>query len=94
MSDEVPLSGGNVSAVVVRVGQTVRKPWTPATPSVDHLLAYLAESGFDGSPEPLGRDAQGRHVLEYIPGDTATTSPPWTWTACFAWVRLFGGYTT
>ena len=45
MAEEVPLSGGNVSDDVVRVAATVRKHWTPAAPSVNHLLEYLAERG-------------------------------------------------
>jgi hypothetical protein len=73
--DDVPLSGGHVSAGVVLVGDTVRKPATSATPSVDHLLAYLTERGFEGAPQPLGRDDQGRRVLEYVAGDVAHDLP-------------------
>jgi Ser/Thr protein kinase RdoA (MazF antagonist) len=60
------LAGGNVAAAVVRVGDTVRKPVTPATPAVEALLRHL--DGFPGAPRHLGRDDQGRQVLEYIPG--------------------------
>ncbi|MFL6121507.1 phosphotransferase enzyme family protein [Actinophytocola sp.] len=60
------LPGGNVAAAVVRVGDTVRKPVTPATPAVEALLDHLA--GFPGAPRHLGRDEQGRQVLEYVPG--------------------------
>ncbi|TDV48943.1 phosphotransferase [Actinophytocola oryzae] len=60
------LTGGNVAAAVVRVGDTVRKPVTPATPAVEALLNHL--DGFPGAPRHLGRDDQGRQVLEYIPG--------------------------
>jgi hypothetical protein len=73
--DDVPLTGGHVSAGVVRVGDTVRKPTTSATPSVDHLLSYLAERGFEGSPRPLGRDDRGRQVLEYVAGELAHDLP-------------------
>jgi Ser/Thr protein kinase RdoA (MazF antagonist) len=52
--------------VVVLVGDTVRKPVTPATPAVEALLAHL--DGFPGAPRHFGRDDQGRQVLEYIPG--------------------------
>jgi Phosphotransferase enzyme family len=75
MAQEEPLRGGNVSGDVVRVGSTVRKPWTPATPAVDHLLTHLAERGFDGSPRAWGRDDQGRQVLEYVPGALAHDLP-------------------
>jgi Ser/Thr protein kinase RdoA (MazF antagonist) len=73
---EHPLTGGNVAAAVVRVGATVRKPATPATPAVEALLAHLAAVGFPGAPRTLGRDASGRHVLEYVPGRMADTLPP------------------
>lgn len=65
---EQPLAG-NVTAGVVRVGDTVRRPVGPWTDAVDALLLHLHRVGFDGAPRPLGRDAQGRQVLEYVPGD-------------------------
>ncbi|GAA1601683.1 phosphotransferase [Catellatospora bangladeshensis] len=60
---------GNVTTGVVRVGDTVRRPAGPWTASVDALLAHLHEVGFTGAPRPLGRDEQGRQVLEYVPGE-------------------------
>jgi Ser/Thr protein kinase RdoA (MazF antagonist) len=68
---EQELPGGNVAGRVVRVGQTVRKPATPATPAVHALLQHLEAVGFDGAPRALGLDAAGRQVLEYIPGELA-----------------------
>jgi len=65
---EVPLAGGNVSAGVVRVGDTVRRPAGPWTPAVHELLRYLRSAGFDAAPEPLGLDERGREVLRYVPG--------------------------
>jgi hypothetical protein len=65
---EVPLHGGNVSAGVVRVGDTVRRPAGPHTPAVQALLEHLHAVGFEGAPRPLGLDEQGREVLEYLPG--------------------------
>jgi Ser/Thr protein kinase RdoA (MazF antagonist) len=72
------LTGGNVSGEVVRVGSTVRKPVTSATPAIEALLDYLAGAGFDGSPRSLGRDEAQRHVLEYIPGVMADSVAPMT----------------
>jgi hypothetical protein len=70
------LGGGNVADSVVRVGATVRKPATPATPAIEALLRHLHAAGFAGAPCTLGRDERGRHVLEYIPGRLADTMPP------------------
>lgn len=66
---EVPLSGGNVAAAVVRVGDTVRKPGGPWTPAVHALLVHLDEVGFPGAPRSLGVDERGRHVLEWVEGE-------------------------
>jgi len=60
------LAGGNVAEGVVRVGDTVRKPATAATPAVEALLRHL--DGFAGAPRTFGRDERGRQVLEYVPG--------------------------
>jgi len=76
-SEEI-LTGGNVAAQVVRVGSTVRKPATAQTAGVEAVLAHLAETGFEGAPRTLGRDDQGRHILEYVPGTLALTQPPFT----------------
>ncbi|WP_422756124.1 aminoglycoside phosphotransferase family protein [Micromonospora sp. WMMD708] len=65
---EEPLPG-NVTTGVVRVGDTVRRPVGPWTDAVDALLTHLHAVGFDGAPRPLGRDGQGRQVLEYVPGE-------------------------
>jgi hypothetical protein len=70
------LTGGNVSAGVVRVGDTVHKPAGPHTAAVEAFLSYLNAAGFSGAPTTLGRDEQGRHVLEYIRGEMAYDLPP------------------
>lgn len=75
---EEPLSGGNVSDSVVRVGETVRKPATAATPGIDAFLSHLNAAGFDGAPKAMGVDGQGRHVVEFIPGKLAHDLPPMT----------------
>ncbi len=68
---EIPLSGGNVSSGVVRIGDTVRRPAGPWTPAVHALLGYLHAAGFGGAPRPLGLDELGREVLTFIPGTIA-----------------------
>jgi aminoglycoside phosphotransferase (APT) family kinase protein len=67
--DEIPLTGGNASAGVVRVGDTVRRPAGPWTPAVHALLEHLRSVGYPGSPRPLGMDERGREVLEFMPGE-------------------------
>lgn len=68
MSEEEPLTGGNVSAGVVRIGDTVRRPAGPHTPAVHAFLEHLHEVGFEGAPRPLGLDERGREVLTWVPG--------------------------
>ena len=68
---EEPLTGGNVSRAVVRVGDTVRRPAGPWTPAVHALLAHLHSAGLTGAPGPLGIDERGREVLTFIPGTPA-----------------------
>jgi len=67
---EEALTGGNASASVVRVGDTVRKPWLPTTELTVRYMEALRSRGID-LPEPGDRDDQGRLVLEYVPGRLA-----------------------
>ncbi|MDX3549678.1 phosphotransferase enzyme family protein [Streptomyces europaeiscabiei] len=55
---------------VVRIGDTVRRPVQPWTPSVHALLRHLEEVGFAYAPRPLGVDGEGREVLTFIKGDS------------------------
>lgn len=73
---EEPLSGGNATAEVVRVDSTVRKPWRTSTPSVHRFMAHLREQGLPDVPEPLGRDADGRQVMEFISGCSVPLDRP------------------
>lgn len=65
---EQALAGGWLTAGVVRVGDTVRRPTGPHTPAVHALLRHLEAVGFDGAPRLLGSDENGREVLTYVPG--------------------------
>ncbi|MFD2762627.1 phosphotransferase [Micromonospora eburnea] len=71
-TEEIPLTGGNVTAGVVRVGDTVRRRAGPWTPAVHALLEHLWSVGFRGAPRPLGIDGEGREVLTYAAGEV-----PW-----------------
>ena len=66
-------SGGGLTEVV-RVGETVRRTAGYWTPTVQALLGHLHQVGFAGAPRPLGRDAEGREVLEFVAGGEATHS--------------------
>lgn len=72
---EHDLAGGNASGAVVRIGDTVRKPWTAATPSVVSFIEAVRSRGVD-APAPMGRDAMGRQVQEFVPGPLAIDSAP------------------
>lgn len=74
--EEVPLTGGTLHAVV-RVGDTVRRPAGPWTPTIHALLRHIRDRGFDLAPEPLGYDDCGREIVSYIPGTTVGWSLPW-----------------
>ena len=49
-----PLPGGTANrGLVVRVGDTVRRPTAPCWPATHALLAHLSRVGFDGAPRVL-----------------------------------------
>jgi hypothetical protein len=69
---EVFLPGGFTNAGLVRrVGDSVRRPWRPASPAARALLDHLADVGFEGAPRFLGIDGRGREMLSFIPGEAA-----------------------
>lgn len=70
MDEELHLAGGNASGAVVRVGSTVRKPWTESSKSVHAFMEAVRAQGVD-VPAPLGRDEHGRQVIEFVPGQLA-----------------------
>jgi len=72
---EEALTGGNASKAVIRVGETVRKPWLATTEHVVSYMRALRAKGID-VPRHLGRDEQGRQVLEYVPGSLAMSNDP------------------
>jgi len=96
---EDSLHGGGDTSVVVRVGDTVRRPRGHWTPAVHLLLAHLESVGFSDVPTILGIDDRGREVLSLVSGevgllDPGCLLPPWfrTAEACGAigdWLRRF-----
>jgi phosphotransferase family enzyme len=79
---ETRLLGGTANrGLVVRVGDTVRRPLRPSSPAVHALLDHLQEVGFNASPAFLGVDSQEREVLTYVPGETVQAPyPSWSMT--------------
>ncbi|MCB5273717.1 hypothetical protein BJG92_01241 [Arthrobacter sp. SO5] len=69
------LSGGNASESVVRIGNTVRKPWLENSAAVQKYLKALQAAGLD-VPKPLGKDHAGRYVTEYVEGVSALDQLP------------------
>ena len=67
---EQRLGGGRSTKGVVRIGETVRRPAGPWTPTIHAFLRHLRASGFTAAPEVLGFDDQGREILSYVPGET------------------------
>ena len=65
---EVPLSGARLTADVMRVGDTVRRPTGPHSPFVHRLLRPLEAVGFEAAPRLLGVDERGREMLSFIDG--------------------------
>lgn len=70
--DEVLLRAGSL---VVRVGNSVRRPAQPWTASVARLLRHLQKAGYDAAPRSLGIDELGREVVTYLPSE-----PTWPYT--------------
>jgi Ser/Thr protein kinase RdoA (MazF antagonist) len=71
---ETPLPGGIRHGQTVRVGDTVRKPAGPWTPTIHALLKHLSARGFP-VPQPLGIDEKRREILSFIDGRASH----WPW---------------
>jgi Phosphotransferase enzyme family len=74
-ADVEPMPAGDVTDGVVRVGGTIRRPHQPQSYAVACYLDWLEGAGFEGSPRYLGRDAEGRDVLTFLPGGCAGAVP-------------------
>lgn len=72
--EESLLAGGNASGRIVRIGETVRKPWCEGALGVLEYMRILRQAGID-VPEPLGQDAQGRMVTRFVDGVLAVDLP-------------------
>ncbi|MEV0674902.1 aminoglycoside phosphotransferase family protein [Actinosynnema sp. NPDC050436] len=68
--EEEPLTGGNDTEEVVRVGDTVRRSRGPRADFAAEVLRHLEAVGYPHAPRYLGTDDAGRDVLTYLPGRT------------------------
>ncbi len=75
---EQRLPGGMTD--VVRRGDTVVRAAGPWTETIHALLRHLRSRGVTWVPEPVGRDADGREVLSFLPGEVPGYPLP-----AFAW---------
>ncbi|MDQ2678642.1 MAG: phosphotransferase [Actinomycetota bacterium] len=78
--DEQVLHGGVGNAgAVVRVGAHVLRPTSPHSPAIHALLRHCHDVGFDGVPELIGTDPDGRERLVFVPGDVPVPPfPRWS----------------
>src|SRR5262245_4701692 len=76
-----PLPGGTANrGLVIRVGDTVRRPTAPCRRATHALLGHLAAVGFDGAPRVLAVNPatetltyiDGRAAVPPVPADTLT----------------------
>ena len=79
---EEQLQGGIANVgLVVRSGDDVLRPATSFTSSSHALLAGVRRAGFDGAPEPVGVDGDGRERLRFVEGNVAVPPyPQWAQT--------------
>ncbi|MET7353374.1 phosphotransferase family protein [Streptomyces mirabilis] len=75
--EAVVLTGGRITAGIVRVGETVRRPATPASRFVADLLVLLEHGGFDGAPRYLRREGT-TDVLSYLSGEVPARFRTWS----------------
>ncbi|WP_194899835.1 phosphotransferase enzyme family protein [Catenulispora pinisilvae] len=62
-----PMAGG--VNTVLRIGDRVHRPAGQWSPAVHALLEHLAAKGFAGAPRAHGFDAEGREILDFLPGE-------------------------
>jgi hypothetical protein len=74
--EEHPLAGGIANAgQVVRAGPHVLRPGSPHSTSIHAFLRAVRAAGFEGVPEPVGIEDDGRERLVFVEGDVPV--PPY-----------------
>ncbi len=69
---EISLYGGRTTSGVVKIGNTVHRPFRGDRSFQHACLQHLSIPGFNGTPRLIGLDEQGREVLSYLDGDVPT----------------------
>jgi aminoglycoside phosphotransferase (APT) family kinase protein len=67
---EEPLTGGNNTLHVIRIGDTVRRTRDAGAAFAAQVLAHLESVNYAHAPRHLGIDERGRDILSFIPGNT------------------------
>ncbi|HEY7946281.1 MAG TPA: aminoglycoside phosphotransferase family protein [Acidimicrobiales bacterium] len=81
MAEEILPGGVGNAGSVVRVGTDVLRPTNPHTATIHRLLRHLRAEGFDGVPEVVGVEADGRERLRFIEGEVPIPPfPAWSQT--------------
>lgn len=81
MEDEILTGGVAHAGAVVRRGTHVLRPADRHTPAVHALLRHVRAAGFDGVPEPIGIDPDGRERLGFVEGNVPCPPfPGWSQT--------------
>lgn len=81
MADDIEVLQGGVAnaGAVVRVGDHVLRPTNRHSPAIHAFLAHLRAAGFDGVPEVIGVEPDGRERLSFIAGDVPVPPyPEWS----------------
>ncbi|TCC28276.1 aminoglycoside phosphotransferase family protein [Kribbella speibonae] len=67
-----------MTAGVVRVADTVRRPASEFSAFTADLLELLADKGFTAAPKYLGQDDSGRDILTYVEGWVPSRYQRWS----------------
>ena len=82
MVEEELLAGGVANAgAVIRVGDEVLRPSNVHSRGIHRFLSAMHDHGFDGVPQPVRIDEDGRERLKFIRGEVAVPPfPAWAQT--------------
>ncbi len=79
---EEAMTGGRMTAGVVRIGDTVHRPACENAAFVHRVLNHLVQKNNPHAPKYLGWDSHGREVLSYLPGSVPDNLGSFTLEQC------------